>query len=306
MNIELQKPEHLISLASSGVLVSVDINVWSATKQDRRISNEVTTAKNASADAGKYVKNLLANHAKHKAIVNYRQTIYNWQKRSTYRWNDAQDYLPSTTIEKFKREYNTHEANFYQLVNDFINEYDSIVSNMAFAQGEMFDRNDYPPKEQLASKFGLRLFVAEVPMSDFRCAIAKDIADDLFQTYKSQTDEIVSHIIVEQKTRFMEVMKSISHCCGYDDLGVDDNTGETKLRKRKIYDSTIQKALDMCDSFKGFNLTNDPALEEARASLEKALSGVDAEIIRESDAVRTSVKEDVDSILSKFGAFQCV
>ena len=69
MNIELQKPEHLISLASSGVLVSVDINVWSATKQDRRISNEVTTAKNASADAGKYVKNLLANHAKHKAIV---------------------------------------------------------------------------------------------------------------------------------------------------------------------------------------------------------------------------------------------
>ena len=66
------------------------------------------------------------------------------------------------------------------------------------------------------------------------------------------------------------------------------------------------RSLDMCDSFKGFNLTNDPALEEARASLEKALSGVDAEIIRESDAVRTSVKEDVDSILSKFGAFQCV
>ena len=47
MNMELQKPKHLISLASSGVLVSVDVNVWSATKQDRGISNEVTTAKKA-------------------------------------------------------------------------------------------------------------------------------------------------------------------------------------------------------------------------------------------------------------------
>lgn len=306
MNIELQKPEHLISLASSGMLVSIDINVWSATKQDRAISNEVTHAKNADQNAGKYVKNLLANHPKHKAIVNYRQTIYNWQKRSTYRWNDAQDYLPSINVERFKREFNQHEQTFRSLISDFITEYDSIVSDMAFKQGDMFDRTDYPPKEQLASKFGLRLFVAEVPMNDFRCAIAKDIADDLFQTYKAQAEEIVSHIVVEQKTRFLEVMKSISHCCGYDDMGVDDNTGETKLRKRKIYDSTIQKALDMCDSFKGFNLTNDPALEEARASLEKALSGVDAEVIRESDAVRTSVKEDVDSILSKFGAFQCV
>jgi len=34
--------------------------------------------------------------------------------------------------------------------------------------------------------------------------------------------------------------------------------------------------------------------------------GVDAELIRDSDAVRANVKGDVDSILSKFGAFACV
>ena len=77
MNMELTKPDHLISLASSAVLVSVDISVWSATKQDRGISDEVTTSKNADKHAGRYVKNLLANHPKHKAVVNYRQTIYN-------------------------------------------------------------------------------------------------------------------------------------------------------------------------------------------------------------------------------------
>jgi len=307
--MELQKPKHLISLATSGVLVSVDVNVWSATKQDRDISNEVTTAKKADRNAGKYVKNLLADHPKHKALVNYRQTIYNWVKRRTYRWNNSSDYLPSVDMPRFKQEYHDHDKAFNGLLADFLLAYDGIVSDMAFnagGMGDMFNRNDYPDKLELASKFGIRLFVSEVPMNDFRCAIAQDIADDLFETYKVQAEEIVSHVMVEQQTRFIEVMKSISHCCGHEVTGVDDNTGETKTRKRKIYDTTIQKAKEMCETFKGFNLTGDPELEAARAALERTLSGVDAETIRESDAVRHAVKEDVDSILGKFGAFQCV
>ena len=306
----LEKPSHLISLASSGFLVSLDVNVWSATKQDRGISSEVTTAKHADKNAGKYVKNLLANHPRHKAIVNYRQTIYNWLKRRTYRWNNAQDYLPSIDMPKFKQEYNEHEAEFFRLRDEFITHYDSIVSDMAFKQvnqtiglGDMFNRDDYPSKDDLTHRFNVELFVADVPMNDFRCAIANDIADDLFKTYSAQTEKIISHIMGEQQARFIEVMKSISHCCGHDEIGVDDNTGETKLKRRKIYDTTIIKAKEMCETFKDFNLIGSKELEDARVSLEKALDGVDAETIRESDAVRHTVKENVDDILNKFSSF---
>jgi len=51
MNFEIQQPNHIISLATSAVLVSVDVNVWSATKQDRVISDEVTTLKKVGAEA---------------------------------------------------------------------------------------------------------------------------------------------------------------------------------------------------------------------------------------------------------------
>jgi len=306
MNMELQKPKHLISLASSAVLVSIDTKVWSATKQDRGISNEVSDSKNADRNAGKYVKNLLADHPKHKAIVNYRQTIYNWTKRRTYRWNDANDLLPSIDVPKFKQEFGEHKMKFDTLVDEFLNSYGSIVSDMAFKAGDMFNRSDYPAVDELRVKFGVELYVSEVPMNDFRCGIANDIADDLFDTYSKQAENIVTEVMLAQKSRFIEVMKSISHCCGYDELGVDDNTGETKVKKRKIYDTTLLKAKEMCETFKGFNLNADPELEEARAMLEKALADVDASDIRESDAVRSSVKEDVDSILSKFSSFQCV
>jgi hypothetical protein len=288
------------------VLVSIDTKVWSATKQDRGISNEVSDAKNADRNAGKYVKNLLADHPKHKAIVNYRQTIYNWTKRRTYRWNDANDLLPSVDVPRFKQEFSEHKMKFDTLVDEFLNSYGSIVSDMAFKAGTMFNRSDYPAVDELRVKFGVELYVSEVPMNDFRCGIANDIADDLFDTYSRQAENIVSHVMMEQKSRFIEVMKSISHCCGYDELGVDDNTGETKVKKRKIYDTTLLKAKEMCETFKGFNLNADPELEEARAMLERALADVNAEDIRESDAVRCSVKEDVDSILSKFSSFQCV
>ena len=306
MNMELQKPKHLISLASSAVLVSIDTHVWSATKQDRGISNDVADSKHADRKAGKYVKNLLADHPKHKALVNYRQTIYNWVKRRTYRWNNSQDLLPSIDVPKFKQEFGEHQTTFDKLVDDFIASYQTIVSDMAFKAGDMFNRSDYPAVDELQAKFGVHLYVSEVPMSDFRCGIASDIADDLFETYSRQAENIVTEVMLAQKTRLVEVMQSISHCCGVDELGVDDNTGETKIRKRKIYDTTIQKALEMCETFKGFNLNADPELEEARASLERALSDVSASDIRESDAVRSSVKEEVDTILSKFSSFQCV
>ena len=39
MNFELQQPNHIVSLATSSVLVSVDVNVWTATKQDKGISD---------------------------------------------------------------------------------------------------------------------------------------------------------------------------------------------------------------------------------------------------------------------------
>jgi hypothetical protein len=242
----------------------------------------------------------LANHPKHKAVVNYRQTIYNWLQRRTYRWNQSQNLLPSVDVPKFKQEYHEHEIAFHALVDELITQYDSIVSDMAFKQGTMFNRNDYPVKEQVAGKFSLNLYVSEVPMNDFRCGIAQDIAEDLFTTLSKQSARIIDSIAQEQSERMLEVMESISHCCGVDESEVN---GETRTKRRKIYDTTIQKALEMCESFKRFNLKNDSELEQARASLEKVLSGVKAEDIRDSDAVRHHVKEGIDDILSKFGSF---
>jgi hypothetical protein len=298
----LQQPSHIISLATSALLVSIDTNVWSATKQDRGISDEVTTLKKADHSAGRFVKNLLADNIHHKRIANYRQSIYNWLKRSTYRWNDSQDLLPVINIAKFKQEYAEHETEFNRLVDDFCNNYVQIVSDVAFKHGDMFNVNDYPDVDAVRSKFGIKLYVSEVPSHDWRCGISHDLADDLKIQYERQANDIINTVMAQQVDRIVEVMESISHCCESHEV-TDAKTGEVRTKKRKIYDSTIDKARELCDTFKSFKLLDNDVsrkLEVAVQSLTTTLNGVDVDLLRDSDAVRDKVKSDVDDILSKF------
>ena len=306
MSIQLESPNHVVSLATSAVLVNAEVSVWSATKQDRVISNEVTTAKKADHSAGRYVKNLLADDPTHKQLLNYRQTVYNWLRRNTYDWNGSLRLLPVINLPKFKTEFHQHEKSYFALRDAFLDRYPTIVSNMAFKQGDMFDRSEYPSVDQIKDKFRIRLYVSEVPMSDYRCAIAEDLAEDLKLTYQRQiNDEIVPQVMEEISHQFMEVMESISHCCGVDEISTSSD-GEVKTKKRKIYEGTIEKARALCETFRGFNLTNDAELQKVSESLKNVLNGVVAEDLRESDAVRESVKSGVDDILMKFGVFQSI
>jgi len=300
-NFELQQPTHIVSLATSAVLVSIDVNVWSATKQDRGISDEITTAKKAQSASGRFVKHLFADNPKHKRIVNQRQTIYNWLKRNTFRWNNAQDLLPVVQLEKFKTEFAEHETEFERLVDDFLTNYKGLVSDMAFTHGDMFNATDYPSVDEVRNKFGIRLYVSEVPEQDFRCQVAQDLANDLRNQYQRQAEEIVNNVVSQQIERITDVMESISHCCGTHEITT--KTGEITTKKRKIYDSTIEKAKDLVKSCKHFKpLKNEQAdkLNQAVLSLENVLNGVSTELLRDSDAVRDKVKSDVDDILSKF------
>jgi hypothetical protein len=297
--MNLAKPSHITSLATSGILVSVDVRVWTATRQDKDISKEVTDAKKAEKDAGRFVKHLLANVAEHKAILNYRQEIYNWTQRETYDWAGSQRYLPSARIPKFMEEYSRREVEFNSLIDKFIFVLPAAISNMAFVQGDMFKREDYPDAATIRNKFSINLFTSNVPEGDFRCQVAQELADDLQKHYGREAEKLANGMLDEQLNQLQDVMESISRCCTIENVVEADGT--TKIKRKKLYDSTIRRAMEYCDSFKTFNLTGDPRLEGARSALENVLVNTSLEVLRESDGARQHMKNSVDDILKKFG-----
>jgi len=165
----------------------------------------------------------------------------------------------------------------------------------------MFDEADYPDVETLRQKFSIQLFVSEVPSHDFRCSVSQDIADDLRNQYQDQANSIVNNVISEQVDRITDVMESISHCCGV--IEGTDKEGNPTFKKRAIYDTTVNRAKALVNTIKNFKLIESEQsnkLQEASERLEKTLSGVSTELLRDSDAVRSKVKTELDDILSKF------
>jgi len=295
MNFELQQPNHIISLATSALVVCVDVNVWTATKQDRAISNEVTTSKKASADAGKFTKNLLSDSPDHKALLNYRQTVYNWLQRSTYDWAGSMRLLPTINLEKFKKEYAQHERDFGALLEKFITAYPQIVSDAAFKQGDMFNRSEYPEPEDVRTKFRMRLHVQKVPQSDFRSSVSEALAEDLKNHYERQTQDIINAVMDDASERLVEIASRLANACTE---ATPDEDG--KVRRKKIYDSTVIQAKEICKTIENFNLTGNKALSQAVVDLNFALENVTTEDLRESSYVRSVVKENVDDMLAKF------
>lgn len=293
--IELNAPNHLISLSSSAHLVNVKVKTWTATAQNKKISNEVTTAKNADANAGRFTQNLLNNAPSHRALVNHRQTVYNWLQRLTFDWTGDIRLLPAYRIEQFKREYNELEKQYEELKEKFFSEYQSLVSDAAFKQGAMFDRSLYPEVEELRGRFFMKLFITSVPQNDFRSAISTEIADDLKTHYEAQINDIVTQMVGDIREQLIEHATRLRNACT--EAQADD---DGKVKRKKIYESTFDQTRSMITLIEKCNLTNDPELEAARVKLKNTLDGVTLDALRESSYSRLEVKDGLDDILSKF------
>lgn len=294
-------PETVATLATSGILVHVEVNVWTATKQDQEISDEVTQSKNADRNAGKFVKYLLANVGEHHALLKDRAAWYNWLQRETFPWAGAWRYLPNPRIPKFMAEFDRRYAVTQGLVRDLIQVLPSVISNSAF-QGDMFKPEDYPTSDQVLNKFGVHLYTQEVPVGDFRNQITLDSAEQVRTHFNKQLPNLITGMMEKQTEVLVKLLTSISNCCRVETT-IDETKG-VRVKRGRIYDSTIEQALELCDTYKQFNITGDQRLEDARAALERVLQGVNVETLRESDTMRANMKNEVDNILAKFGVKQ--
>ena len=300
----LSAPSHLTSLHSSCYVVSVEVSTWVGTKQDKTVSNEVTTQKKASADAGKFTKMLMAGNATHKALVNHRQTVYNWLQRCTYDWAGKSRLLPMMQLPKFQKEYEQHLAQFNLLKEKFAAEYNGIVANMAFEQGDLFNRADYPDLQTILAKFNMRLLVTDVPRGDFRNAVSEELASDLHTHYQKQTETIVKAAMDKAATRLVSLAERVAHACSEPEEVIAEDGTVKKGRRPKIVEATFDQAREMCAILRDFNLTGNEEIEEARAKLESALRGVTTDDLREYATKRKAVKDEMDDLLTQFGAFK--
>lgn len=280
-------------VARAAMLVDLQISLYSGRKQDKATQAEVTASKGAkSSKAASVYKSLFAECQELDAITKFQARARAEHYKLTKPWNDyGARLLPTALLQKYKVEMNQYESEFNRLVDVFLDKYDTLVAAAAFQLGTLFDRDEYPTREQVARKFRFDISYAPLPTAgDFRLDIESEVQRDLMRQYEKRMEQQLEAAAQDSWTRLHEALTRLS-----DRLVVEDDG-----KKRKFHDTMVTGALELCELLTDMNVTNDPALEKARRKLEEALSGVTPKELREEDSTRTITKQKVDAILASF------
>lgn len=290
-NVEVSK------LSGSALIVNLNLSVWTARKQDRRVAEEIDQAKSTKTRAGNYSKHLLAGSGKLDEITKLANAVRTWHYTYTQPWGDNGDrMLPMTMFADYRARLTEYETQFATAVNNFLSEYETLVAAAAFQLGDLFNREDYPSREAVTSKFGFRYAFTPLPTSgDFRVDIHEQGLEELRTHYEQVMAERTQNMMKDAWDRLYDVLSRMSERLA------DDTDPETGEAKRKIFrDSLVENAVDVCKLLKHFNTTGDTRLEALRQQLEETMRGVDAQSLRESDLLREQTKTKVDALLDKF------
>jgi hypothetical protein len=182
--------------------------------------------------------------------------------------------------------------------------------------GSLFDRAEYPLADEVKAKFRFGLSLSPLPSSgDFRVDIGHEAQRHLAEQYERATTERVAGAVQDTWNRVRDqvswVRERMEAVLGYDpdrveEIKTTDDTGTVisveikKPRRPKLYDSMLEQGLELCKMLSDLNVTNDPRLEEARRDLERAMTRIDMDSLKESTELQHATKRAMDDILDKF------
>lgn len=282
-----------ITIASSAVLVDLNISVWTGRKMDKKVSAEIDADKHTQVRAGNYHKALMAGAQELEDIAKYAAGIRNWHAQQTLPWSDAGTRLiPTARLFDYQQELGVRENGFHDLVDKFLASYSTLVQAAQFRLGALFNADEYPDVDVIAAKFGFRYVFSPVPVAgDFRVDIGNEGLEELKKQYEQNQNRYIEQAMRDVWGRVREVTERLSK-----QLRVDKSTGE----KGKLYQSTLDNALELCDMLKSMNINNDPELEKIRKELYMTLNGVDLKELKQDEMIREGVKAELDALISKF------
>lgn len=279
-------------IASSAMLVDLNLSVYTGRKLDKKVSSEIDADKRTKGKAGAYHKSLFAGTQTLDDIVKLAAQVRVWHYSQTLCWSDnGSRLLPTALFMDYKKQLGLYEQQFYHAVDKFLYEYNTLISAAAFTLGDLFDRTEYPDVDSVRGKFGFRYVFAPVPEhGDFRVDVGNHMMAELQQQYKSAFERNTSQAMKDVWDRLYTVLGNIS-----DRLTVgEDGKG------RVFRDSLVDNANELLGILPMLNITQDIRMEELRRQLADSLDNVEAQDLRDDTFLRAKVKAQVDDMLDKF------
>ena len=278
-----------IDLSNVAKLVELSIGIPPSTKRDKKQSAELDVKNNSAANVHR-IQVSIFDSAAYKEAKSIEGAARNANLKMTEEYSSGGRLVTNAMLIKYLGYMNDAEQKFYECRDTFLASYPDIVNAAKAYQGDSYNPKYYPPVDELKDKFRWTIEFSTVPQEgNFITKHANEqlaeIEADMEIKFKASQESKIQRIVANQSKRYSEMLSRLS---------------ENLQPDKKVYDSMIEGARELCDNMKSMNVTNDPNLEGIRKELERAMLGVDAVDIRADDTYRKDVKTKVDDILNKF------
>jgi hypothetical protein len=278
------------SISGSAMLVELSIRNWAGRKLDKSASQKVTIDNRASTGVANVHKKLLGDCAELSAVIKFAGNARNAHYAMTMPWSDTgMRLLPTSRYFKYNEQMIALKAEYFTLVDTFLASYNWEITQAQVKLGDLFNPNEYPSAASLQSKFGFGY--TYIPISeakDWRIDIEAGAKEELAQHYQSYYQNQLHAAMADVNRRARDVAERMSERLDYSD-------NETK----KVFrDSLVNNVLEIVDLMDACNLTGDPVMRDNAQALRDALTGLDADDLREDHRLRRATKKAVDDVIA--------
>ena len=287
-----------MNLTHDAMLVSLRITAWSGRLYDRQASNHVAAHHDASASAGRYNKRLLpkaAFAALTATISKIRSTHY----EQTLPWDDQGSRL--LTVANYERYTELVDGLRERIVRErarFIEDYDDNIDQARLDLGKLFRIEDYPSKEALQDRFGIRYRIVPVPDADhFMAKLASDDTARVRRDIEHQIEERLHDAVGDLYRRLGEAVERVS-----------ERLQEGEDGKPLVFrNSMIENIRDLVDVVPRLNIFGDDRLARLCQDVKDRIAHADPDTLRPSPQfnpnVRRQVKRDADALIQQFAGY---
>lgn len=276
-----------MSIKDKAILVEVNLSVWSASKTDKEVSDDISIRKTGSVGNGRFVKSLMPSDPYLKEITRLSNKIRNVFDRETLDWEGSTRVLPIEKLDRWKEYVRSVKNTWDYIINEFISHYDTRKSMAQLALGDLYNEDDYPSEDELRSKFNFNVSYKAFPDTDFRVQVDEETMQELKASAEkniaTKTNEALASVWTKLVTNIEAIAKS------------------TARDKGRIHASLFDNLRNLLDTIDAFNINSDPDIAAVAAEAKNLL--VDIETIRKHKDSREEVATDAYTLLKKINTY---
>lgn len=274
-------------LQNESLIVSLSVSQWTGRKLDKKITDEVNTSHNASDDAGRYNKLLVAKEHT-EAISKLAGQARTFHYDNTLPWGDNNErLLPTKNYFTYVQKMAELKAEFEQAISEFFANYDKVIADARVRLNGMFRESDYPTKGDISSKFGFRTTFMPVPNNDIRVGLVTGEVDKLKLAIESEINNRLADAV---KDIWARIKTQVGH--------MRDKLADEKGIFR---DSLFENLNDLVQLLPCLNVTNDINIAKVCNDLKGLME--DPAAVRNNAGLRATKADEADAILNKFSSF---